>query len=217
VTIWFGPFAHNLETRQVTRDGLAVRLTPKAFDLLTVLITERPTAVSKADLQQRLWPDTFVVEANVSNLIAEVREALGDPARDGGCIRTVHGFGYAFAADTRTEASRAALRPPLCWLEWGERRFPLSSGAHVIGRDPGAEVYLDAASVSRHHARLVVTTDAAVLEDVVSKNGTFRGNQRVTAPVQLADGDELRIGTLRLTFHLQASVHSTETERVSEP
>ena len=99
---------------------------------------------------------------------------------------------------------------PSCWLEWGTRRFPLSVGDHVIGRDPDVEVRLDASTVSRRHARLVVTAGGTVLEDFGSKNGTFRGSERVTLPVQLADGDAIHIGSLLVTFHVRGP-GSTET------
>ena len=74
---------------------------------------------------------------------------------------------------------------------------------HVVGRDPDAEVRLDASTVSRRHARLVVTAEGAVLEDFGSKNGTYRGADRVTTPIQLADGDEIRIGSQIVTVHLR--------------
>ena len=81
MTIRFGAFTLDFETRQLIQDGRAVHLEPKAFDLLAALVLDRPKALSKADLQERLWPGTFVSEANLSNLVAEVRAALGDPAR----------------------------------------------------------------------------------------------------------------------------------------
>ena len=79
--IRFGRFTLDLETRQLTSDGHEIHLEPKAFDLLSALVLERPKALSKADLQERLWPGTFVTEANLSNLVAQIRAALGDPAR----------------------------------------------------------------------------------------------------------------------------------------
>jgi pSer/pThr/pTyr-binding forkhead associated (FHA) protein len=66
--------------------------------------------------------------------------------------------------------------------------------------------------VSRRHARIVVTAQGAVLEDFGSKNGTFRGGERVSSPVQLADGDAIRIGSLLLSFHVSALVVSTDTQ-----
>ena len=97
--IQFGPFTLDFETRQLRNAGQAVHLEPKAFDLLSALVLERPKAISKADLQERLWPGTFVSEANLSNLVAEVRAALADPARAPRFVRTVHGFGYAFSGE----------------------------------------------------------------------------------------------------------------------
>ena len=215
MTICFGPCALDLDTRQLRRNGKEIHLTPKAFALLEILISERPKVVSKADLQQRIWPETFVVEANLSSLAAEVRTALGDRARSPRFIRTVHGFGYAFCADTTT--IQAGARPPAsdspsCWIEWGARRFPLGEGDHVIGRDPDVEIRLDASTVSRRHARVTVTGNGASLEDFGSKNGTFRGETRVTSPVPLADGDDIRIGSVRVTFHSRSAPMSTETQ-----
>jgi pSer/pThr/pTyr-binding forkhead associated (FHA) protein len=89
-------------------------------------------------------------------------------------------------------------------------------GEHVIGRDPDVDVRLDASTVSRRHARLVVTADAVTIEDFESKNGTFRGDTRVTAPVQLADGDAIHIGSLLVTFHVRGS-GSTETQVRTTP
>jgi DNA-binding winged helix-turn-helix (wHTH) protein len=216
VRIRFGPFTVDLETRQLTRGGEELHLAPKAFELLVTLALDRPKVLSKAVLQERLWPATFVAEANLSNLVAEIREALDDDAHAPRYIRTAHGFGYAFCGDAVTLAAHrrgdAREGQPACWLEWGGQRFPLSIGEHVIGRDPDVAVRLDASTVSRRHARLLVTADGAVLEDFDSKNGTFRGNHRVTTPVPLVDGDAIRIGSLLVTFHTRAPFGSTETQ-----
>ena len=204
--IRFGPFTLDLESRQLTRAGREIHLEPKAFELLSALVLERPKALSKADLQERLWPGTFVAEANLSNLVAEIRAALDDSARAPTFVRTVHRFGYAFCGDAvpLTESGEAAPVRLWCRLEADGRRFPLASGEHVIGRDADVDIRFDTSTVSRRHARVVVTADAAVLEDCGSKNGTFRGNERVTSPVALADGDTIRIGSVRPTFHVSA-------------
>jgi DNA-binding winged helix-turn-helix (wHTH) protein len=211
--IRFGPFTLDWDTRQLCREGHPIHLSPKALELLLGLAAARPKVLAKTVLQQHLWPDTFVAEANLSNLLAEVREALGDKARAPRFIRTAHGFGYAFCAEATTESDAGTLDGgrPVCWLEWNRRRFPLSVGEHVIGRDPDVEVRLDAATVSRRHARIVVTGAIAVVEDFGSKNGTFRGADRITAPVQLTDGDAIRVGSLLVTFHDAIGATSTET------
>ena len=136
VGIRFGSFVFYLDTRQLTREGVEIHLTPKAFELLAVLVEDRPKVVSKAALLERLWPGTFVAEANVSNLVAEIRGALDDRLRKPRWVRTVHGLGYAFCGDAITlgRPESAAVDRPMCWLEWGQRRFPLLIGEHVVGR-----------------------------------------------------------------------------------
>jgi DNA-binding winged helix-turn-helix (wHTH) protein len=210
VSIRFGSFTLDVDTRQLTRARQVIHLSPKAFQLLAALTLERPKVLSKSELQQRLWPDTFVAEANLSNLVAEIRKALGDSGRSPNWIRTAHGFGYAFCGETIIDRDGTASRRA-CWLEWGRRRFQLSIGQHIIGRDPDVDIRLDASTVSRRHARIVVSPDSVVLEDFGSKNGTLRGGKRLTGPASLADGDAIHVGSLLLTFHLRARELSTDT------
>lgn len=216
MSIRFGPFFLDADARQLTREGREVHLAPKAFELLTMLVDACPKALSKAALQERLWPATFVVEANLSNLVAEIREALGDRGRVHVFIRTVHGFGYAFCGDVPTAQRVEATSPArqLCCLEWGGKRFPLSEGEHVIGRDPDVAVRLDSSTVSRRHARLVVTPEGTVLEDLGSKNGTFRGATRLASPVVLADGDDIRVGSLLVTFRALGFMSTVTLSRI---
>jgi DNA-binding winged helix-turn-helix (wHTH) protein len=211
--IGFGPFVLDADSRQLTRAEREIHLTPKAFELLMALADARPKVLSKEVLQQRLWPETFVAEANLSNLVAEVRGALGDEARTPQFIRTAHGFGYAFCGNARDlkRDSRAPAEAILCWLEWGGRRFPLIMGENIVGRDPHLQVTLESSTVSRRHARLLVTSEETTLQDIGSKNGTFLGDQRVSDPVQLSSGDVIHIGSLRTTFYRRAAVGSTET------
>ena len=75
----FGEFVLDLDRRELRRGTRPVRLSPKAFRLLEILVSGRPNALSKAELQDRLWPDTFVVEKNLANLVSEIRRALGEP------------------------------------------------------------------------------------------------------------------------------------------
>jgi DNA-binding winged helix-turn-helix (wHTH) protein len=208
--ITFGSCRLDLDTRQLFREGQEVRLTPKAFELLTVLVTERPRAVSKAELTERVWKGTFVTEDGLPRLINEIRTAVGDAARDPRWIRTVHGFGYAFAAGA---AGTAVAAPPafgVCVLTWGSHEFRLTEGEHVLGRDASADIPLEATVISRRHARIVVAGARATVEDLGSKNGTFVGDRRISAPHELRDGDELRIGDFTLTFHAAVAL-PTET------
>jgi DNA-binding winged helix-turn-helix (wHTH) protein len=211
VRIRFGLFTLDDRTRQLLKGERTIQLSPKAFELLMALASRQPEVLSKAELHERLWPKTFVSEANLSNLVAEVRGALGDRARTPRFIRTAFGFGYAFCGETivvDNEPARSVR--PSCWLEWGRRRFPLFAGAYVVGRDADVEIRLDASTVSRRHARIVISDELMTLEDVGSKNGTYRGDERVHDAVPLADGDSIRIGSVLVTFHVR-DAGATET------
>jgi len=216
VKVTFGPFTLDDERRQLLRGAREIHLTLKAYELLRLLVTERSRAVSKIDIHARLWPDAFVSEATLMGLVAEVRRALGESGRQSGAIRTVHGYGYAFAAEVaddagdRAVASRA-LRIPVSWLTCGNEDLPLQLGENVLGRDTDAGVCLKATTVSKRHARIVISDVAATIEDLGSKNGTFVGDEPIDGPVALRDGDEIRLGAQRLTFRTLAEPGSTAT------
>ena len=74
----FGPFTLDADTRQLLcdPDQKPVHLSPKAYDLLCVLVERRPKAIAKADLHEHLWPSTFVSEATLASLIAELRDPV---------------------------------------------------------------------------------------------------------------------------------------------
>ena len=84
-------------------------LTPKAFELLTLLVREAPRVLTKQELHERLWPDTHVSDATLVGLVKEVRRALDDRVSDAPLIRTVHRVGYAFTAEV---ASTGPSLPP---------------------------------------------------------------------------------------------------------
>jgi DNA-binding winged helix-turn-helix (wHTH) protein len=148
----FGLCVLDTETRELRRGGDRVHLTPKAFELLQHLLDRRPRVLSKAELSQRLWPDTHVQEANLPNLVAEVRGAVGDEARSPRFIRTVHGFGYAFcgeAIEARPTPRPEAERPFVYRLAWEGGLVALAEGEYVLGRHPDSIVPTDAETVSR--------------------------------------------------------------------
>ena len=140
--------------------------------------------MAKQDLYDALWPDTIVDEANLKNLIGEVREALGDSAKHPRFIRTVSRFGYAFAGEAA---------PPGFLLILGKTVFPLVEGEHVIGRFATADIEIDSPLVSRRHARIVISRGVVTVEDLKSKNGTFLNGERLTEPHALNDGDEIKL------------------------
>ncbi|HVT03115.1 MAG TPA: winged helix-turn-helix domain-containing protein [Thermoanaerobaculia bacterium] len=95
----FGDCTFDSEARTLRRLGADVRLSGKAFQLLETLLQARPKVLSKEELFSRIWPDTFVSEANLAGLVKEVRAAIGDAARAPRYIRTAHRFGYAFSGE----------------------------------------------------------------------------------------------------------------------
>ncbi len=213
VTFRFGPFLLDASTRQLRRDGRAVTLPPKAFQLLSLLVENRSRAMSRQELHEQLWPSTFVLETNLAGLIAEIRRALEDAADAPAFIRTVQRFGYQFIADVH-EAEPAvdiAVASLTYWLVWHARQVSLSAGENIVGRSPDASVWIDADGVSRRHARIVVRDNEVTLEDLDSKNGTFIGASRVTTPRPLADGDQIRLGSVVLTFRVPQPPGTTDT------
>jgi DNA-binding winged helix-turn-helix (wHTH) protein len=211
--IRFGVCRLDTDGRRLYRDRDQVHLTPKAFDLLVLLIENRHKALSKAELKEKIWPGIFVSEDGLSRLVNEIRTAIGDDARHPRWIRTVHGFGYAFA-ESESIPKPDIITPFL--LRWASREFLLSEGENVIGRDPAADVTIDAPIVSRRHARIVIADGHARVEDLGSKNGTFVADQRVAEAVTLRDGDQIRVGDHTLVFHESSMLPTLTQEHASE-
>jgi DNA-binding winged helix-turn-helix (wHTH) protein len=209
VSYRFGDFTLDGATRQLLVRDQDVHLAPKAFDLLHLLLANRSRAVSKSELQQQLWPTTFVEEANLAGLVAEIRRALGDPAARPRFVRTVYGFGYRFVGDVSIDAVPAGRTSPCLVFE--RRELMLMDGTNVIGRAPDATIHIDSPGVSRHHAQIVVTNGGATLRDAGSKNGTYLNGMRLEAPAVLADGQTIRLGSVTLTFRMAPATSPTET------
>lgn len=213
----FGKFVFDEPSRELRSGGQRVPLSPKAFELLALLFRERPRALSKVELRDRLWPDTFVGETSLPRVVGEIRRALGDRSDRETFVRTVQRFGYAFVGvvtDLGDAGSEPAGSGPQtgCALLWGERMVPLPEGESIVGRDPGCALTIPSGLVSRRHARIVVTGERGTLRDLGSKNGTLVGGRRVKGEVQLVEGDEVRIGPALLVF-CAASAGSTRTRR----
>jgi DNA-binding winged helix-turn-helix (wHTH) protein len=212
----FGSFTLRTDTRQLLGHGREVHLSPKAFELLQLLVAERPRALSKAFLQERLWPDIFVSEANLPSLISEIRRAIGDERRQHRFIRTVHAYGYAFCADaeddSQSEPQIQRKSAITYWLSWDKVPIALSDGETLFGREPGVDIWLDVPSVSRHHARIVIRDGHASVQDLGSKNGTWVGGELAASPVSLSNGDQIQMGSVVMTFRMWAPDVVTETQ-----
>jgi DNA-binding winged helix-turn-helix (wHTH) protein len=209
----FGDFLLDTDARSLFRRGRPLHLTPKAFRLLALLAESRPKAISKPELVRALWPDSFVSEGSLTNLVTEVRTALGEGARSPRHIRTVHRFGYAFGDTAKADLDAAvelAPRSPVR-LVLAEGEIELLPGENRIGRARDCRVCLDYTSVSRYHARIVVGDDGATIEDLGSKNGTTVGGTAVRSPRRLADGDPIAVGSISMRVRFANPDASTET------
>ncbi len=207
--ITFGACVFDPEARELRRSGAVVSLSPRAFELLGVLLQARPRAVPQHELKDRLWPDSLVGRTSLARLVTEIRKATGDTRGEPCFLRTHHGFGYSFCGEA--QEVRAASRAGACRLLWGAHEIPLGDGEHLIGRAPDCLVRVDTPKTSRHHARIVVAGRRAVLEDLGSKHGTYLGARRVDSPTPLGDGEQIAIGTAVLTFLRRGGSGSTET------
>jgi DNA-binding winged helix-turn-helix (wHTH) protein len=208
----FGEFVLDSGTRQLLRDGRELHASPKELALLELLLRARPRAVSRTRLRAAIWPDAHVGETSLHVLVSQLRATLGDDAHEPRFVRTVAGFGYAFAASAEDGGVAAAGLGRRLWLELEEANLALAEGENVLGREERLATRVDGPGVSRRHARILVERGRAVLEDLGSKNGTFVDGTRLDAPRALEDGALIRLGRrVSLVFRTDAS-DPTETE-----
>jgi DNA-binding winged helix-turn-helix (wHTH) protein len=214
--IRFGECVLDTGRHELSRVGLPVPLSPKAFRLLEVLAERRPHVVSKGEIRDLIWPDTVAGGTTVARLVNEVRSAIGDAALPS-VIRTVPRVGYAFSAPALDLTGAAAGAPAESArryaLQWGRRQVALAAGENVIGRSASAVLSVASPKVSRRHARILVTEASAILEDLGSKNGTYVGDLRIQGPTELRHGDRIMIGPLVLIFRVSSAEEPTQSER----
>lgn len=200
MVIRFGEFEFDGDAHRLRRGCDEVRLDAKAFNLLGILLSRRPAVVPRKELHERLWPHTFVTGANLSAVVSQLREALGEDPEDR-LIHSVQGFGYAFGneavdesgAPTSTELGPTVIREGIT--------FALRQGENILGRVEDGAVFVDEPSVSRRHARILLEGETATLEDLGSRNGTWLGTRRIDEPAVLEDGSSFRLGSALLEFH----------------
>ena len=97
----FGPFRLEPDEHLLLREGKPAPVTPKAFDLLVLLVRNQGRLVTKDQIMQAIWPGSFVEEANITVLISALRKVLGESEVDDPYIKTVPKKGYRFTASVR--------------------------------------------------------------------------------------------------------------------
>lgn len=201
----FGEVTIDCGRRQLFRAGEEVHISAKAFALLELLLQRRPNAVTRAEIFDHVWPNTFVSPSNLPSLAQEIRDALGDDARRPRFLRTIFSYGYAFVGEEEApKPATMAMR-----LLIGNTQIHLAEGQTILGRR--MPLLAGDPAISRDHARVVVHGDRVTIEDLGSKNGTFVGGRAIDAATELADGDEITIGGARLIFRTSRVSESTVT------
>src|SRR5580765_6223965 len=95
--IRFTTFEVDLQTQELRKGGLRLKLSGQPFQVLAILLEQPGVVVTREELQKRLWPDTFVdVDHNLNTAINKIREALGDSAENPRFVETLPRRGYRF-------------------------------------------------------------------------------------------------------------------------
>lgn len=196
--------------RVVRRGSDEVHLPPKAFDLLALLVARRPNVVPHDQLHAKLWPGVHVSETSLAALITQLRKALSDTASET-VIRTVHRVGYAFVGDASLVGEPMTPRGSEWRVLWRGQSILVPNGESIIGRDRTCTVQLDADSISRRHARLVIAGPIASIEDLGSKNGTWLAGERLVGRARLAHGTSVRLGSETIRLEVDTTDDPTRT------
>jgi TolB-like protein/DNA-binding winged helix-turn-helix (wHTH) protein/Flp pilus assembly protein TadD len=130
----FGPFRLDAQKRFLLRSGQLVKLFPKEFDTLLALVENSGRDVKKEELMQRIWPDSFVEESNLTTNISHLRRALGESARQHQYIGRAPGGGYRFLADVKEVGAKETPEQDARHREILIREAPRAAAVPVIGR-----------------------------------------------------------------------------------
>jgi len=214
--------------RRLWRDHEEIRLSKLSFDFLRALVEAAPNLLTPDQLAETVWgPRRVITPENLSQRLMTLRHAIGEEAERPRYVEAVRSQGYRLIPDVETATTETVppdetphrtllgeerkLARKTLWLIYEQHQTPLVEGANTIGRAPDARVQIDFPGVSRYHARVAVTRKEAMIEDLGSKNGTLLNRQRVSTPRPLADGDEILVGGVVLTFRIASASSPTAT------
>jgi DNA-binding winged helix-turn-helix (wHTH) protein len=154
----FGDYALDATERSVSRVGHPLALTPKAVEILVVLVERHGHIVEKDEMMDRVWPDTFVEEGNLARHVSTLRQALGDTADGAPYIETVPRRGYRFAAPVSLRVEGAGGSRVLERVAAPEAAFETVGGAV-----PLESKYYVARSTDLKFERAVERRDSIIL------------------------------------------------------
>lgn len=192
---------------ELVRGSRRIPLEPKAFDLLAHFVRNRGRLLRREELLEAIWPDTHVTESSLSRAVSIIRAALQD---EQDYIETVPRRGYKFVAPVTEEREEPACGTAFR-VVYGLQEFVLAWGENVIGRSGDAAILIRSPEVSRRHARIVISSGGAMIEDLGSRNGTVVRGEPVRGRVQLQNGDEIRLGNVVLSFRVTSPSGSSMT------
>src|SRR5262249_44305311 len=130
----FDSFILDARGRILLNDGATVRLTPRAFQTLLVLVQHAAQVVDQEQLLKEVWPDIFVEEGNLSRNIYELRKALGDDPAEPRYIETIPKRGYRFVAQVKVSLVEARPTGPT-GLEGDTTVIEKHTFARIISED----------------------------------------------------------------------------------
>ncbi len=204
----FGPLRLDLNSGELRDGSEEISLEPRVFALLVYLVENAGRVIPREELLEAIWPDTHVTDDSLSKAVASLREALHDDVREPRYLVTLPRRGYKFVAKVSEERT-----PTGCayHILYGLQDFILAPGENIIGRGGDAAVRIRSEEVSRHHARVVISSAGARIEDLGSRNGTIVSGARIEGARELNDGDEIVVGNIALVFQISRATRSTAT------
>ena len=182
---------------RLSLDDSTIQLELTLMDVLVCLAERAGEVLTRQEIVDRVWATEFISDNTLTHAVSELRDALGDEARNPSFIETIHRRGYRLIAEViRVEEGSSPIRagPPPLMLQTSEGDYPLVQGLNVIGRSVDSDICINCRKVSRHHAKIIVEGATATIEDLDSKNGTFVNGSRLDSPARLISGDEIWIG-----------------------
>lgn len=203
--VTFGEFRLDLERRVLWRGSTLVGLAPKAADLLTALVRRSGQLVTKQELLQEVWPDTFVEEANLSVLVSQLRRELGGGRTD--YIETVPRRGYRFVAVAAAPKAAGAGRTSVAVLPFregsgGATEDPLGFGlaeaviSH-LARSKDLSVRPSSAVLPYAGRSIAAETIASDLKAERLVEGRYRRHgERTTVTIEVIRGDDGSVAAL---------------------
>jgi DNA-binding winged helix-turn-helix (wHTH) protein len=192
----FGSFELSESQRLLSCDGRSVDLKAKDFDVLLVLLRNRPKLVTKTQLLAEVWPNSYVDEANLGVHIAELRKVLRRHSADWNSIQTIHKYGYRFVGDAYSTVEESAVsdvpQPVIRLVQGDENRREISDPE--IG--PGAMFTLEGLRVeawkSSCGTRVMLAIPQQLNQVNISHSCTLRRFKRDTVLVTTYERDGTR-------------------------